>query len=75
MENITAEEVMYKLEKFQAIFGKVDDFGWWDMERIQTETGTKFTSKEFQEGLSVRGVRLELVALYHKQMSVQVEVS
>ena len=56
MENITAEEVMYKLEKFQAIFGKLDDLGWWDTKRIQTDTGTQFSSKEFQEGLSVHGV-------------------
>ena len=56
MENITTEEVMYKLYIFQGIFGKVDKFGWWDMERIQTDTGTQFTSKKFQEGLSVRGV-------------------
>ena len=34
MENITTEEVVDKLDIFQAIFGKVDEFGWWDMERI-----------------------------------------
>ena len=28
MENITTETVMYKLDMFQAIFGKVDEFGW-----------------------------------------------
>ena len=27
MENITTEEVMDKLDMFQAIFGKVDQFG------------------------------------------------
>ena len=32
------------------------------MEIIQTDSGTQFTSKEFQEGISVRGVRLELAA-------------
>ena len=31
MENITTEEVMDKLDMFQAGFGKVDEFGWWDM--------------------------------------------
>ena len=36
MENITTEEVMEKLHMFQERFGKVDEFGWWDMERIQT---------------------------------------
>ena len=28
MENITTEEVMDKLDMFQAIFGKVDGFCW-----------------------------------------------
>ena len=41
---------------FQEMFGKEDEFGWWDMERIQTDAGTKFTSKEFQEGFLIRGV-------------------
>ena len=49
---------MDKLDTFQSIFGKLDEFGWWDMERIQTDAGTQFNSKEFQEGLFVRGVLL-----------------
>ena len=56
MENITTEEVMDKLDMFHARFGKVDEFGWWNMERIQTDISTQFTSKKFQEGLSVCGV-------------------
>ena len=32
------------------------------MERIKIDAGTHFTSKEFQEGIYVRGVRLELEA-------------
>ena len=31
MENITTEEVIDKLDLFQARFGKVDEFGWWNM--------------------------------------------
>ena len=31
---------MEKLDIFQAIPGKLDGFGWWDMERIQTDYGT-----------------------------------
>ena len=41
---------------FQARFGKVEEFGWWDMEIIQTDNVTQFNSKEFQEVLSVHGV-------------------
>ena len=29
MENITTEEVMEKLDTFQSIFGKLDEFRWW----------------------------------------------
>ena len=55
MKNITTEEVIDKLNMFQARFGKVDLFGWWDMERIKTDSGMQFTFKEFQEALSVHG--------------------
>ena len=48
MENITNKEVMDKLDMFQERFRKVDEFGWWYMERIQTDAGTQLTSKEFQ---------------------------
>ena len=34
MENISAEEVMDKQDIFWERFGKADEFGWWDMERI-----------------------------------------
>ena len=66
MENITNKKVMYKLYMFQSRFVKLDEFGWFYMERIQTYAAVQFTSKEFQENLSVRGVRLLLVAPEHQ---------
>ena len=66
---------MDNLDIFQTIFGKVDEFGWWYMEIIQTDAGTQFKYKEFHEGLSIHGVLLELVELYHQEMNVQVEVT
>ena len=45
MENITTDEVMDKLDMLQENSGKVDEFGWWDMERTQTDAGTQFISK------------------------------
>ena len=60
MENITTEEVMDKLVIFQARFGKVYEFGWWDLDIIQTDYGSQFISKEFQEGIYVCGVPLIL---------------
>ena len=49
MENITTAEVMEKLDMFQSRFGKTDQFGWWDLERISADAGTQFTSTEFKE--------------------------
>ena len=48
MENITTVEVMDKLDMFQSRFGKIDQFGWWDLERISADAGTQFTSTEFK---------------------------
>ena len=48
MEKITTEEVMEKLDMFQSIFGKIDQFGWWDLERISADVGTQFTSTQFK---------------------------
>ena len=75
MENIITEEVMDKLDMFQEIFGKVDEFGWWDMEIIKTDTGTQFTSKEIQEGLSVHRVQLSFVSTDHQETNIQFEVT
>ena len=48
MGKITTEEVMYKVDMFQSRFGIIDEFGWWDLEIILTDAGTKFTSTEFK---------------------------
>ena len=44
MEKITTEEVMEKLDMFQSRFGKIDQFGWWDLERISADADIQFTS-------------------------------
>ena len=33
---------------FQSILGKIDEFVWWDLERISEDEGTQFTSTEFK---------------------------
>ena len=48
MDNITTEEVMEKLDIFQSRIGKIDQFGWWDLERISADAGTQFTSTKFK---------------------------
>ena len=47
MEKFWIEEVMDKLDMFQSIFGKIDEFGWWYLEIISADAGKKFTSTEF----------------------------
>ena len=75
MEKITTEEVMEKLDMFLSIFGKIDEFGWWDLERISADAGTKFTLTEFKEECQTRGVHLKLAAPEHQEMNRQVEVT
>ena len=60
---------MEKLDMFQAIFGKEDEFYWWGIEIIQTDADTQVIFKEFQEGLSVRRVRLALTSPDHQEMN------
>ena len=48
-EKITIEEVMDKLDMFQSRFEKIDEFGWWDLERISVDAGTQFTLTYFKE--------------------------
>ena len=40
---------MDKLYMFQYRFGEIDEFGWWDLERISADAGTQFTSTKFKE--------------------------
>ena len=75
MGNITTEEVMEKLDMFQSRSGKIDDFVWWDLERISADVGTQFTSTEFKEECQTRRVHLMLVAPEHQEMNGQVEVT
>ena len=69
MEKITTEEVMGKLDMFQSRFGKMDQFGWWDLERISADAGTHFTSMEFKDKCHTRRVRLTLAAPEHQEMN------
>ena len=75
MEKITTEEVMDKLDMFQSRFGKLDQFGWWDLERISADAGTQFTSKDFKEEFQTRIVCLTLAAPEHQDMNRKVEVT
>ena len=75
MEKITTEEVMDKLDMFQSRFGKTDQFGWWDIDKISADAGTQFTSTEFKEECQYHRGRLTSAALEHQEMNGQVEVT
>ena len=75
MEKITTEEVMDKLDMLQSRFGKIDQFGWWDLERISADAGTQFTSMDFKYECQTRRFSLTLVAPEHQEMNGQVEVT
>ena len=40
---------MDKRDMLQSRFGKIDEFGWWDLEIISADAGTQFTLTEFKE--------------------------
>ena len=75
MENITTAEVMEKLGIFQSRFGKIDQFGWWGLERISADAGTQFTSTEYKYLFQTRRVRLTLAAPEHQEINGQVEMT
>ena len=60
---------------FQSRFGKINQFGWWNLERISADAGTQFTLTEFKEECQTRGFRLMLAATEHQDMNGQVEVT
>ena len=59
----------------QSRFGSIDQFGWWDLERISADAGTQFTSTEFKDECQTRGVCLTLAPPEHQEMNGQVEVN
>ena len=75
MGNIKTEEVMDKLDMFQSRFGKMDQFGWWYLERISAHADTQFTLTEFKDESQPRGFHLTLVPPEHQDMNGQVEVT
>ena len=56
---------MDKLDVFQSISGKIDEFGWWDLERNAADAGTQFNSTEFKDEFQTRSVNLTLADLEH----------
>ena len=66
MVKITTEEVMDKLDMFQSRFGKIDEFGWWNLEIISSDAGKEFTSMDFKSECQTCGVHLTLASPEHQ---------
>ena len=66
---------MDKLDMLQSRFGKIDEFGWWDLERISADACTQFNLTEFKEEFQTCGVHLTLATPEHQEMNGQVEVT
>ena len=49
MEKISTEQVMDNMDMFQSRFGKIEKFGWWDLEIISADAGNQFISTDFKE--------------------------
>ena len=51
---------MDKLDMFQSVFGKIDKFGWRDLERFLEDAEKKFTLKDFKEDFQICRVHWSL---------------
>ena len=63
------------MDMSQSIFGKIDKFGWWELERISADAGLQFNSTEFKEESQTCGVHLMLAAPEYQEMNGQVKVT
>ena len=75
MERNTSEEGMDRLDIFQDRFEKLDEYIWWELEIIPTDSGMQFTSMEFQDECQTHGVRLTLEAPEHQEINREVIVT
>ena len=66
---------MDKPDMSQSRSGKINKFGWWDLEIISADAGTQFTLVKFKEEFQNCGVHLALAAPEHKEMNGQVKVT
>ena len=57
---------MDKLNMFQSRSGKIDVFGWWDLEKISADAGSQFTSTWFKVECQTRRFHLTLEAPEHQ---------
>jgi hypothetical protein len=62
LPRLTTEQVVQSLQQFAADNGHVDEFGLLTFEKIKSDSGSQFTSKEFRAYCRNNGVCLSLAA-------------
>ena len=67
MEKIITAEVMDNLDMFQSIFGKIDQFGWWYLERISADSGTQLPQRS-----SKMNAKLAKFVWRHRHLSIKI---
>ena len=66
IERIYTGQVMDNLDMFQSRFGRIDEFGWWELEIISADAELQFTSTDFKEECQTCGFHLTLGAPEHQ---------
>ena len=59
---------------FQYRFVKINEFGWWVLDRISADVGTQFNPTEIEDTCQTCGVRLTLAAPEHQEINGLVKV-
>ena len=62
LQRKTTEEVISALHMFIAEHGLITEFGFVNVDRIRTDAGTQFTSKQFSEFCHAEHINLSLAA-------------
>ena len=74
MVKFSGEEVMDNLDIFQSRFGKIDEFGWWDLKIFSADAGSQFTSTKLKKCQNC-GVHLTLASPEHQEINGEVKVT
>ena len=62
------------MDMLQSRFGKIDEFGWWELEKFSADAGSQFTSMNFKGEFQTFRVHMTLEAPEHQEIKGQVKV-
>ncbi|MGH7955157.1 MAG: hypothetical protein ACREOZ_04270, partial [Gloeomargaritales cyanobacterium] len=73
LSGLTTQDVLEGIQAFAIRYGKIDEVGYFDFKRIQTDAGPQFTSKEFKQAALTSGFRLTIAAPRHQEQNAYCE--